>query len=227
LDRVTPIAVDGPVASGKTAVGRLLSRKLGYRFLDTGIMYRALTWLALERGVDTEDADGLVEMAKRHELGVVFDDDDDVRILVGDRDVTPNLWRQEVDRAVSLVSRVAGVREVLVDHQRRIASEGAVVVVGRDVGTVVLPDAPLKLFLTASKEERAGRRYEELRAAGQGLSYEQVLSDLERRDRLDTERETGPLRPASDACVMTTDDLGLDEVVERVIAKVRAKVGRK
>jgi cytidylate kinase len=158
---------------------------------------------------------------------VVFDDDDDVRILVGDRDVTPNLWRQEVDRAVSLVSRVAGVREVLVDHQRRIASEGAVVVVGRDVGTVVLPDAPLKLFLTASKEERAGRRYEELRAAGQGLSYEQVLSDLERRDRLDTERETGPLRPASDACVMTTDDLGLDEVVERVIAKVRAKVGRK
>ena len=227
MDRVTPIAVDGPVASGKTAVGRLLSRKLGYRFLDTGIMYRALTWLALERGVDTEDADGLVEMAKRHELGVVFDDDDDVRILVGDRDVTPNLWRQEVDRAVSLVSRVAGVREVLVDHQRRIASEGAVVVVGRDVGTVVLPDAPLKLFLTASKEERAGRRYEELRAAGQGLSYEQVLSDLERRDRLDTERVTGPLRPASDACVMTTDDLGLDEVVERVIAKVRAKVGRK
>ncbi len=226
MDRVTPIAVDGPVASGKTAVGRLLSRKLGYRFLDTGIMYRALTWLALERGVDPEDADGLVAMAKRHELGVVFGDDEGVRILVGERDVTPNLWRQEVDRAVSLVSRVADVREVLVDHQRRIASEGAVVVVGRDVGTVVLPNAPLKLFLTASKEERARRRYEELKSAGQGLSYEQVLSDLERRDRLDTEREAGPLRPATDACVMTTDDLGLDEVVERVIAKVMAKVRR-
>ncbi len=220
MARVTPIAVDGPVASGKTAVGRLLSRKLGYRFLDTGIMYRALTWLALERGVDPEDAHGLVGMAKGHELGVVFGDDEDARILVDKRDITPNLWRQEVDRAVSLVSRVAGVRELLVDHQRRIAAEGAVVMVGRDVGTVVLPDAPLKLFLTASKEERARRRYEELRTVGQGLSYEQVLSDLERRDRLDTEREAGPLRPATDACVMATDDLSLDEVVERVLEKV-------
>lgn len=220
MARVTPIAVDGPVASGKTAVGRLLSRKLGYRFLDTGIMYRALTWLALERGVDPGDADGLVAMAKGHELGVVFGEDEDARILVDDLDVTPNLWRQEVDQAVSLVSRVAGIRELLVDHQRRIAAEGAVVMVGRDVGTVVLPDAPLKLFLTASKEERARRRYEELRTVGQGLSYEQVLSDLERRDRLDTEREAGPLRPATDACVMETDDLSLDEVVEMVLAKV-------
>lgn len=221
MDRVTPIAVDGPVASGKTAVGRLLSRKLGYRFLDTGIMYRALTWLALERGVDPEDAHGLVEMAKGHELGVVFGNDEEARILVDDQDITPNLWRREVDRAVSLVSRVAGVRELLVDHQRRIAAEGAVVMVGRDVGTVVLPDAPLKLFLIASKEERARRRSEELRTAGQGLSYEQVLSDLERRDRLDTQREAGPLRPATDACVMATDDLSLDEVVEQVLVKVR------
>ena len=221
MDRVTPIAVDGPVASGKTAVGRLLSRKLGYRFLDTGIMYRALTWLALECGVDPEDAHGLVEMAKGHELEVVFGGDEDARILVDDQDITPNLWRREVDRAVSLVSRVAGVRELLVDHQRRIAAEGAVVMVGRDVGTVVLPDAPLKLFLIASKEERARRRYEELRTAGQGLSYEQVLSDLERRDRLDTQREAGPLRPATDACVMATDDLSLDEVVEQVLVKVR------
>ncbi len=220
MDRVTPIAVDGPVASGKTAVGRLLSKKLGYRFLDTGIMYRALTWLALERGVDPEDADGLVEMAREHALGVVFGDGEDARILVDNQDVTPNLWRQEVDRAVSLVSRVAGIRDLLVEHQRRIAAEGAVVMVGRDVGTVVLPDAPLKLFLTASKEERARRRYEELRTVGQGLSYEQVLSDLERRDRLDTEREAGPLRPATDACVMATDDLSLDEVVERILAKV-------
>jgi len=184
-------------------------------------MYRALTWLALERGVDPEDAHGLVEMAKGHELGVVFGSDEDARILVDDQDITPNLWRREVDRAVSLVSRVAGVRELLVDHQRRIAAEGAVVMVGRDVGTVVLPDAPLKLFLIASKEERARRRYEELRTAGQGLSYEQVLSDLERRDRLDTQREAGPLRPATDACVMATDDLSLDEVVEQVLAKVR------
>lgn len=223
MDSVTQIAVDGPVASGKTAVGRLLSKKLGYRFLDTGIMYRALTWMALERGVDPGDADGLIAMAKGFELGVVFDEYEDARILVDDQDVTPNLWRQEVDQAVSLVSRVAGVRELLVDHQRRIAAEGAVVMVGRDVGTVVLPDAPLKLFLTASKEERARRRYEELRTTGQGLSYEQVLSDLERRDRLDTEREVGPLRPATDACVMATDDLSLDEVVEQVMAKVRGE----
>ena len=220
MGRVTPIAVDGPVASGKTAVGRLLARQLGYRFLDTGIMYRALTWLALERGVSPEDAQGLIGMAKGRELGVVFDEDEDARILLDSRDVTPNLWRQDVDRAVSLVSRVAGVRDQLVDHQRRIAAEGAVVMAGRDVGTVVLPDAPFKLFLTASKEKRARRRYEELRAVGQGLSYEQVLSDLVRRDKLDTEREVGPLRPATDACVMATDDLSLDEVVERVLAKV-------
>ena len=213
----TTIAVDGPVASGKTVVGRLLARRLGYRFLDTGLMYRALTWAALNAGVDPEDSAGVVRMARKQRMEMVFDRNGEASVRVGQSDVTPHLSEPEIDESVSLVARVAGVREVLVGQQRHIAREGPVVMAGRDIGTVVLPDAPLKVFLTASAAERARRRHTELRGSGRDVSYQQVLKEIEERDRLDSEREVAPLRPAPDAYITETDNLTIVQAVEWIL----------
>ena len=215
------IAIDGPVASGKTTVGWLLAQKLGYRFLDTGVMYRALTWAALEAGVNPKDSTGLVRLAREQVMEVVFQQDGKVSILVSDRDVTPYLRHHEVGQNVSLVARVAGVRDVLVSQQRCIAEEGPVVMAGRDIGTVVLPDAPVKVFLMASVAERARRRRAELQALGYDVPYRRVLEELEQRDRLDSERRVAPLRPAPDAHVIVTDDRSAEEIVERILELVR------
>ena len=214
------IAIDGPVASGKTAVGRLLARRLGYRFLDTGAMYRAVTWAAMEAGVDLGNAEVLTDLAQERVMEVVFDDEGEVRVLLDKRDVTPYLRRQEVEEGVSQVAKVPGVRDVLVAHQRRIAQGERLVMAGRDIGTVVLPEAPVKVFLTASVEERARRRYQELQSMGKVMEYRQVLEDTEQRDRLDSERQVAPLRAAEDASVMATDGLSVEQAVERIMALV-------
>ena len=214
------IAIDGPVASGKTAVGRLLAQRLGYRFLDTGAMYRAITWVAVEAGVDLGSAELLTDLAQERVMEVVFDDEGEVRILLDRRDVTPYLRRQEIEEGVSRVSRVPGVRDVLVAHQRRLAKGERLVMAGRDIGTVVLPEAPVKVFLTASAEERARRRYQELQSMGKVMGYQQVLEDTEQRDRLDTERPIAPLRPAEDASEVKTDGLSVEQVIEHIMALV-------
>ena len=221
MGSTSTISIDGPVASGKTTVGRLLAQKLGYRFLDTGVMYRALTWAALEAGVSAKDSIGLVRLTREQVMEVVFRQDGKVSILVGDRDVTPYLWHHEVGQNVSLVAQIAGVRDVLVSHQRRIAQEGSVVMAGRDIGTVVLPDAPVKVFLMASVAERARRRRAELQALGYDVPYRRVLEELEQRDRLDSERRVAPLRPAPDAHVIVTDDRSAEEIVERILELVK------
>lgn len=221
MDSTAAIAVDGPVASGKTTVGRLLAQRLGYRFLDTGSMYRALTWAALKAGISPQDSAGLVRLAREQAMEVVFQQDGTVSILVDRRDVTPCLRHQKVEREVSLVARVAGVREVLVAQQRHIAQEGPVVMVGRDIGTVVLPDAPLKVFLVASVGERARRRRAEFEALGRDVPYQRVVDELEQRDILDSEREVAPLRPAPDAHVIGTDGRSVEEVVEQILELVK------
>ena len=220
MDSVAIIALDGPVASGKTAVGRLVARRLGYRFLDTGIMYRAMTWAALEARVDPKDGTALTRLAKKRNIEVVFADAGRASVLIDHRDVTAHLWEQTVEQNVSLVSQVAGVRRVLVLKQRQIAGMGPVVMAGRDIGTVVLPDAPVKVYLTASVAERARRRHQELQASGVHLPYAQVLEELTQRDRLDSERKVAPLRPAPDAKVIVTDGLSVEEVTERILELV-------
>ncbi|MBI4201378.1 MAG: (d)CMP kinase [Chloroflexi bacterium] len=217
------IAIDGPVASGKTAVGRLLAQRLGYRFLDTGTMYRALTWIALKEGTGANDSPGLARLARKRRIEVVFQQNRGVSLLVDGQDVTPHLRRPEVERQVSLVAQVAGVRKVLSGQQRRIARDGPVVMAGRDIGTVVLADAPLKVFLAASVEERARRRYSELHSARQDTSFQQVLEELEERDRLDTNRKVAPLRQADDAVTIDTDGLSVEQVVERILGLVRQR----
>ncbi len=215
MPRPAIIAIDGPVAAGKTSVGKLLSRELRYRFLDTGIMYRAITWLALDRGIDVEDESALGRLAGETVMGLK--DGDEGVIIVDGREVSEELRRPEVDRAVSLVSKVPDVRTALVEQQREIALEGRIVVVGRDIGTVVLPYADLKLFLVASVSKRAERRYMELTRQGYDVEYDQVLKDLEARDDLDTGRAHSPLRPAPNATLVDTDDIDLGQVIQRVM----------
>ena len=215
------IAIDGPVASGKTSVGRRLSRELGYRFLDTGLMYRAVTWLALERGIDLQDETALGSLASQTALRVKDPPSDSV-LINGEEVAEEELRRPEVDRAVSLVAGIPRVRDALVKQQREIAREGRIVVVGRDIGTVVLTNADLKLFLVASASERARRRYLELTEQGRPVEYEKVLADLEARDKLDTGRRHSPLRPASDAVSLNTDG----SIVEQVTEKVKELIGK-
>jgi cytidylate kinase len=218
--RPSTIAIDGPVAAGKTAVGSAVARRLGYRFLDTGSMYRAFTWFILQKGIDPDDDESLRETASRVRL-TVQGNNEHSRIVVDGEDATPYLTTPEVENAVSHVSRVPSVREAMVGIQRAAASDGGVVMAGRDIGTVVLPDAALKVYLNASQEERAKRRHEQMTARGEEASLDSVLADLVRRDAIDTSRRTSPLRPAEDAVIVDTDGLTLEQVVERIISLVR------
>lgn len=216
------IAIDGPVGSGKTAAGRCLAARLGHTFLDTGMMYRAITYLALQKKVPVDDSAALARLASKAGMELTAAPGDECRVIVGGRDVTDELRSAVVDRNVSAVSAVPGVREVLVKLQREIAARGQIVMVGRDIGTVVLSDAGLKIYLDASADVRARRRHGQLVESGSDMEYETVLADLRRRDEQDSSRAVAPLRAANDAVTLPTDDLALDDVVDRLEAMARS-----
>lgn len=223
-DPPTKIAIDGPVACGKSAVGNLVARRLGFRFLDTGMMYRAFTWLVLERGIDPQDEEAVTKLAQEVKVEVsaaLPNTGESSQVCVDGQDATPFLVRPDVEAGVSLVSRLPAVREAMVRLQREVASSGEIVVAGRDIGTVVLPDAGLKVYMDASRLERARRRYEQARLRGQALTLKSVLEELEHRDGIDSAREMSPLRPADDAVVLPTDGLNLEEVAEKIVALAR------
>ncbi|MEX2237542.1 MAG: (d)CMP kinase [Dehalococcoidia bacterium] len=213
------IAIDGPVASGKTAVGAALARRLGALFLDTGQMYRAVTLQALRGGVDLDDAAALGKLARTCGLEVV-PAEEGTRILVDGEDVTGLLRSAEVDAAVSRVSSVPAVREVMVALQREIARERPVVMVGRDIGTVVLPEADLKVYLDAEVEERARRRWEENHDGGDERTVEEIAEALRERDRVDSSRNVSPLVAAEGAQTIKTDGMSIEDVVEAVAGLV-------
>jgi len=217
------IAVDGSAASGKSTIGRWLAEKLGYPFLDTGLMYRAVTLTAAVRRVDPNDPQALTRLADsiRMKVGSAAQQSPETcSISIDGKDVTSQLRRPDVEDAVSLVSRVPGVREALVRQQREIAGRQPMVMAGRDIGTVVLPDADLKVYLDASIGERARRRHAEFSNQGRAVTETIVLEDLRRRDQIDSEREVSPLRPAHDAVVIETDGLSRKEVLRRVLELV-------
>ena len=215
---VNVIALDGPVASGKTVVGRELARRLAFRYLDTGVMYRAITWLALRCATPMADEEGLGDLADRHQIRL--DDGESDQVWVGKHQLGPELRDAPVERQVSLVARVPQVRRALVQQQRALAKEGNIVMVGRDIGTVVLPCADLKVFLSASPEQRARRRWRDLVDRGQHVDFQQVLRETQERDEIDSNRADSPLRPAEDALTLDTGQLTIDQVVEQILAQV-------
>ena len=208
------IAIDGPAVSGKSSVGKQFASRIGYRFLDTGLMYRAATWNAVQSGVDVNDAEAVAQAAERMEFSVVDDQQGGNLVTINGEDVTVHLHSTQVDDSVSAVSTVGRVREIMVVEQRRLAGDGDIVMVGRDIGTVVIPDAPLKIYLTASTRTRAIRRHRDFIAEGTDVELDDILSSMERRDLVDSSREDSPLRPADDARVIDTDSLSFDQVVD-------------
>jgi len=210
------IAIDGPVAVGKSSVGSLLAKRLGYVFFDTGMMYRAFTWKVLKLGIPIEDEQKLCQLANTTKFDFIPLQGWRLSPAIDDEDVSSKLLCPEVEAHVSLASKIAGVRQTLVLEQRKLAQRGKVVMAGRDIGTVVLPWAELKIFLTASTKERARRRHKELLKRGENSSLESVLADLKRRDEMDIHRTISPLKPAEDAIIIDTENLSLEQVVDKI-----------
>jgi cytidylate kinase len=223
LARPSTIAIDGPAASGKSTVGGLLAERLGYVYFDTGVMYRAVTWAALVRGIAIQDEAGVTALAQDLKIDVLLPTVDDGRqytVMADGKDVTWQIRRPEVNLGVSPVSVYPGVRAALTAQQRRIGLKGRIVMVGRDIGTVVLPDADLKIYLDATAVERANRRYREDLARGEPADYDLVLDSVLLRDEIDSGRALAPLQAAEDALVIDTTLLGVEQVLERVLSLV-------
>ncbi len=215
------IAIDGPAASGKSTLGLRLAQALHYLFFDTGVMYRAVTWLTLDRGIDVSDESAVTALAEDMPIDVAPASVPDGRacdVLVEGKDITWETRLPEVEMNVSVVSAYRGVRAALSQQQRRIGRRGNVVMVGRDIGTVVLPEADLKIYLDASAEERAKRRYDEILARGGTADYDEILGKVKERDRIDSTRDVAPLKAAEDAIVLDSDKLTANEVFENALA---------
>ena len=216
------MAIDGPVASGKTVAARALARALGHLYLDTGAMYRAIAFLALERGVDLDNEPALLALIAHHTVRLVADEGRSTgyRVEIDGVDTGDRLFDPQVSSAVSTVAAAPGVRAAMVDEQRAIAAAGSVVMAGRDIVTVVLPDARYKFFLTASVDERAERRAREFAERGIDVGIDEVRAQIEERDRLDRTRIVSPLRPADDAILIDSTALGPAAVVDVMLARI-------
>ena len=225
---INMIAIDGPAASGKSTLGKKLADRLGYLFFDTGVMYRAITWVALDRNLDISDESAITQLAEQVDIDLRPASQMDGRssdILADGEDVTWAIRAPEIEAHVSQVSAYRGVRHALSMQQRRIGLRGKVVMVGRDIGTVVLPEAPLKIYLDASVEERASRRYHELSCRGEPADYAEILAALQQRDYIDSTRAGAPLRPADDAIILNSDAIYADEVLEQVFGLRKGTYG--
>jgi cytidylate kinase len=215
------IAIDGPAASGKSTLAEKIAARLGYFYFDTGVMYRAVTFVALEKYSSVTDEKKVSSLAEEIKIDVQPPSVNDGRlvdVLVDGKDVTWKIRTPEVDRNVSRVSAYQGVRVALTDQQRRIGSRGNMVMVGRDIGTIVFPNARKKIYLDASPEERARRRFCEIQTRGEKTTYEEILFSIKRRDSIDSSRAVAPLKIAEDAFVINSDGKTIDQVVEEAMA---------
>jgi cytidylate kinase len=221
------IAIDGPAASGKSTLGRRLAEALGYLFFDTGVMYRALTWLALQQGIPVGDEKAITDLAEKTPIDVRPPSKRDGRmydIFVAGQDVTWKIRNREVDDHVSIVSAYPGVRKALSALQRQIGLRGNVVMVGRDIGTVVLPEADIKIYLEASLDVRAQRRYLEFKARGKDVTLDEIREGMLARDHIDSTRPIAPLRPAQDAIIINSDALDIAQVLEQVKTQIQPDI---
>jgi cytidylate kinase len=222
------VAIDGPASSGKGTVGMLLAERLNCPFVDTGAMYRALAVRAQELNIDLSNQDGLECLAREcqfHFLKSKTKGKWGYRVVIDDRDVTEKIRIPEIDMASSRISAYPGVHAALVEKQRNLARTGGVVMEGRDIGTVVLPDAEMKFYLTASVQERAQRRYLQMKGWGRESNRSQLEHQLRQRDRADSQREVAPLYRAEDAVVVDTTNLSIEEVLAKIVAELQQKFG--
>jgi len=215
------IAIDGPAASGKSTTSKLIARRLGYLYVDTGAMYRAMTLKVLEQKIDLDDQTAIGQLARQTKISLVHINNE-LRVLLDGRDVTRAIRSQQVTKSVSAISMIDSVREVMVREQRRMGTEGGIVLEGRDIGTVVFPKADLKVYMVADVEKRASRRQKDLEKQGVEVSLEDLKQEIIERDRKDSKRNISPLRKADDAIVIDTSDLTVDQQVELIVTKANS-----
>ena len=217
------IAIDGPAGAGKSTIAKRLAKELGYYYVDTGAIYRTVAYFMDLLGVSPKDVDGVERYIDELTVNIEYDEDGLQHMIMNGMDVTGDIRTQDISQKASLISAHAVVREVLLDMQQDVARHHNVIMDGRDIGTVVLPDADVKIFLTASAEVRAKRRTDELLAKGQKANFEQILKEIQQRDYQDTHREIAPLKMARDSVKVDTSDMNIDEVV----AAIREIVGKR
>lgn len=211
------VAIDGPAGAGKSTIAKLVAKEKGYIYVDTGAMYRALAVHFLDSGIDPQDTEAMIEACKNADVSIVYKDKMQLVYLNG-KDVTPRLREEKVGNMASFSSAVPQVREKLLELQRGLARKEDVIMDGRDIGTNILPDADVKIYLTASVATRAKRRFDELKEKGTDLSYEEIARDIEERDRRDMSRETAPLKQAEDAILVDSSNMTIGEVVAEIVS---------
>lgn len=218
VPKTLQIAIDGPAGAGKSTVAKRIADALEYLYIDTGAMYRAATWLIVQKGISFDDSEKVVKAVAESKIELrPGHDEEKILVFVNGEEVTKLIRSQNITKLVSKLAAIGAVREQLVNQQRQLALAGGVVLDGRDIGTVVLPDANVKIFLTASPAVRAKRRLKELQALGENPDYDTLLRDIIERDQMDTNREIAPLRMADDAVLILSDKMSVDEVVAHII----------
>lgn len=218
------IAIDGPAGAGKSTVAQMVADKLGYLYIDTGAMYRAVTYFVLKHNINLSDHEAITKAAREADIVLKpkAEGESKPRVFLNGEDITDKIRSNEISRLVSPLSAIASVREVLVEQQRKLAYQGGAVLDGRDIGTVVLPQAEVKIFLTATAEERARRRMKDLQTLGEQKEFQQLLEEIEARDKRDSTRDVAPLKVADGGIVVNTDELTIEQVVERILAICRS-----
>ncbi len=224
MEKTYSIAIDGPAGAGKSTIARALAKELGYYYVDTGAIYRTVAYFLDLLGISPKDVDGVERYIDELTIEIEYDEDGKQHMLMNGQDVTDDIRTQDISQKASLVSAHAVVREVLLDMQRQVAREHNVIMDGRDIGTVVLPQATVKIFLTASPEVRARRRTDELLAKGQKADYEKVLKEIQQRDYQDTHRAIAPLKQAKDAVKLDTSELDIPQVLEAMKGIIGEKI---
>lgn len=217
------IAIDGPAGAGKSTVAKILAHKLGFLYIDTGAIYRALTLKAIETEIDIEDAPRLIEMAFQTQIDLENNQDGSLKIFLDGKDVTDQIRHPRITKLVSDIAKIKGVREVMLKLQRKLGRQIDSVLDGRDIGTIVFPDADKKFYINAKFEERVKRRYKELKELGQDVTLDDIEDDLRNRDTIDSTREFAPLKKAEDAIYIDTTDMTIEEVVNKILKEIQAK----
>ena len=215
------IAIDGPAGAGKSTVAKILAKKLNFLYIDTGSMYRALTLKAIESGMDIKDTARLIQMARASRLDLMNNPDGSMKVLLDDKDVSLNIREPRITRLVSDLAKIKEIREVMLGLQRKLGRQRDSVLDGRDIGTVVFPNADKKFYIDAQFKERVARRYKELKSIGEDVTPEAIEADLKNRDTIDSTREFAPLKKADDAIYIDTPNLTIEEVVNKILEEIK------